>query len=111
MANRPSGVGVLGFPTTTLTVRTGAPDLNRVSVRLAVDTSIRHGVLARTTLFALTQPAAVFGLHGSRTCSQQRRSATCGRAMTITHGASDGFIQSDGLQCFPGSRSSTAVRP
>ena len=107
-ANRPTGVGVLGFPTTTLRVRTGVPARYTVSVRRAVETSMRHRVCSMDTLVALTQPAASFGRQGSRTRTQQRRRRP-GRARTSTHGASVGATQRAG-RLLPGSRSKTAVR-
>lgn len=82
-ANRPAGVGVLGFPTTTLMVRIGAPSLYRVSVRRAVETSMRHRVFAMATLSALTQPDASSGRQGSQTCTQQRPWAARGREQVI----------------------------
>src|ERR1700750_2213765 len=109
--NRPSGVGVLGLPTTTLIVRSGTPPRISVSVRLAVEITMRHRVFSRGTLPAFTQPAAALGRHGRRTGSQQRPSAARGRARTNSHGASDGVPQLEICRRLPGSRSNTAVEP
>jgi hypothetical protein len=57
-ANRPTGVGVLGYPTTTLIVRMGDPARYRVSVRRAVEIAMRHGVSSMKTAPASTQPVA-----------------------------------------------------
>src|SRR5690242_6231288 len=109
-ANRPVGVGVLGLPTTTLIVRTTLPDLNSVRVRRAVETPIRHLVFSTPTSFALTQPAALFGRQGSRTCSQQRLLLARGCPRTSSHGASFGATHVDGCSVLPGTRSKTPIR-
>src|SRR5690348_6220577 len=109
-ANRPLGVGVLGFPTTTLIVRTGLPASSRVRVRREVETSMRHLVFSTTTSLALIQPDALFGRHGRRTCSQHRLSCARGRPRRSSHGASLGAIHVDGCSVLPGTRSNTPIR-
>src|SRR5262249_47584531 len=103
-------VGVLGFPTTTLIVRTGRPDRNRVSVRLAVETSMRHDVFSTTTRFALTQPAALLGRQGRRICTQHRLPEPCGRPRTRSQGASAGATDVDGFRRLPGTWLKTPIR-
>jgi hypothetical protein len=80
-----------------------------VSDRFSRETTIRHGVGRRATRFALIQPEALLGRHGSRTRTQHRPRASLAARVTISQEASVGATTRTDLRPCPRSLACTGT--